>query len=721
MSKFFSVRFQWFHSVKPSQINNPVSGRLGILPEHITKHDTLTALCTKTGVRRRFALYLKLLHIDSIDNMHSTITLLLLFISTYSWCSTWEFAPSSASANPESSTLLNFQQLDETVDLRKLAAEDDGWFWLRNDIEITAEDSTLLVFGTNSSWSLWLDDALLASRDSDSPRGIIPSLPIPMLISLPKDTDDTRTILMKVYLRGGYSKISVPALVGEWEELTKLQLRSILIQLGIPMLTVLFGLLLFAGGIATYTSGRIRPRNALSAYGLLIAIVYTAPILTLIPDNVSWETISIIATAALPYAISSWRKFGTSLGIRTNHIINAMDLIIATAISLWLITPHLGFPLIPEKFHPYFDFDPVPVYALISEAAALATWLSCSGRQYRGKTSSLLTFLIAGFPSLISLSLQSSPEEIYRAFLIYGLPLSVLNSLLIVIWQGRNSISSRFRINRQYQISESNRQKSPLRGASKINLNSKLPANEMLARCIRSTLFPESVPWDPKWQLLSVWQGANFPVSGFHDFYLSGDSRLIGFSLMDTGVENLNSLIFSSIVRNELTRCFKSTKRIPDIISRVNRRVVGAAKASNQKMIGIVGQFEEGYMSLLPITWPALLLKRKTGSKVLSIRTSRKTIRNPAIGSDVFRANNLTTLDLPMYHGDIVLIYAPKILELTSVSGEALGLKRLALTLKQSGGKNPREVATNIISELQTFVGTDQIPFSLQLMIIRYT
>jgi len=654
--------------------------------------------------------------------MHSITALLLLFISAYSWCSTWEFAPSSASASPESSTLLNFQQLDETADFREFAG--DGWFWFKNDIELTIEDNALLVFGTSSAWFLWIDSALLASGGPNPLRGA-PSLPIPMLIPLPEeDINDAKTILMKVYLRGEHAEIPTPPLVGEWEELSQRQLRSILVRLGIPIFAVLFGLLLFAGGIATYTSGRIRPSNSLAAYGLLIAIVYTAPILTLIPNisgHVFWGAISIITTAALPYAISSWRKFGISFGTRESHIISVMDLIVATAISLWLIIPQLEFPFVPEKFHPYFDFNPLPVYALISEAAALATWLACSGRQYMGKTSSLLTFLIAGFPSLISLFLQSSPERIYQAFLLYGLPLSTLNSLLIVIWQGRNSISSRFRIRRQYQIIESNRQKSLLEKASKINLNSKLPANEMLARCIRSTLFPESVPWDPKWQLLSVWQGANYPVSGFHDFYLSGDSRLIGFSLMDSGVENLNSLIFSFVVRSELTRCFKSTKSIPNIISRVNRRVIGAAKASDQQMAGIVGQFEEGYMSLLPITWPALLLKRKAGNKVLSIKTSEQAIRNPAIGSGIFKTSNLKTLDLPMYHGDIVLIYAPKILELTSASGEALGLKRLALALKQSGGKSPREVATNIISEMQAFIGANQIPFSLQLMIIRYT
>lgn len=674
-------------------------------------------------MNRKFTYIAKLLRIVRIGNMHLVIALLLLFTSTYSWCSTWEFAVSTESAEPESVAFLDFQQLNETIDFREPVAEGDIWFWLKNDIEVAAKDNALLVFGTNSTWFLWLDNVLLASGGSDSPRWV-PSLPIPRLISLPEDIDGAKTILMKVSLRREHAEIPEPVLVGEWEKLAKRQLRSIWIQLGIPMFTVLFSLLLFVGGIAIYASGRIRPQKALAAYGLFMTIVYIEPILTLIPgisDYMSWRTISILTAAALPYALSFWRKFGVSFGIRESRIVSVIDFIIATTISLWLIIPQLDFPLIPERFHSYFDFNPVPIYALISEVAALTIWLSCSGRHYTGKTSSLLTFLIAGIPSLISLFLQSSPERMYQVFLTYGLPLSILSSLLTVIWQGRDSISSRFRISRQYQIIESNKRKSLLAKASKVHLDSKLPANEVLARSIRSTLFPESVPWDPKWQLLSVWQGANYPVSGFHDFYLSGDSRLIGFSLMDTGVESLNSLVFSFIVRSELTRCFESTKSIPGIISRLNRRVISAAKASGQQMVGVVGQFEEGYMSLLPITWPAILLKRKAGKRILSIKASRRAIGNPAIGSSIFKTNNLKTLDVPMYHGDIVLIYTPKILGLTSASGEALGFKRLALALKQSEGRNLKEVATNIIGELQAFIGTEQIPFSLQLMIIRYT
>ena len=683
----------------------------------------LMVLCIKPEASREFEYVFKLLNIGRIDNMHSAIALLLLFTSTYSWCSTWEFAPSTASAKPKSIAALNFEQLEDAIDLSELVAERANWFWLKSDIEITNEDNALLVFGTELAWFIWLDDMLLASGGSGPPWWA-PSLPLPRLISLPKDMDGARTILIKAYLRREYAERPPLVLVGEWEKLAKRQLRSIFIQLGIPMFTVLLSLILFVGGIATYASGRIRPKNTLTVYGLLMGIVYSEPILKLIPgitSYMSWELISIIVAAALPYALSFWRKFGTSFGMRENLIVSVMDFIIATAISLWLILLQLGFPLLPERFHSYFDFNPVPIYALITVAAAFTIWLSCSAKRYAGKTSSLLIFLAAGFPSLISLLLESPLERIYQAFLDYGLPLSILCSLLTIIWQGRNSLSSRFRIKRRYQIIESGRRKSLLERASRIRLDSKLPANEALARSIRTTLFPNSVPWDPKWQLISVWQGANYPVSGFHDFYLSKDKRLTGFSIMDTGVESLSSLIFSFIVRNELARCFESIKSIPKIVSRVNRRVIGAAKASEQEMAGVIGQFEDGYMTLLPITWPALLLKRKTGNRIISIRTPRGAIGNPAIGSATSKMNNLKTLDVSMYHGDIVLVYAPRVLELTSASGETLGLRRLALALKQSGGRSLKEAATSIISEIQTFIGTDQIPLSLQLMLIKYT
>ena len=118
--------------------------------------------------------------------MRFKITAVFLFSISSSLCaSTWEFAPTTASAVPGSAIIQDFISLEEFSNLEGLLIESEGWFWLKLKIPVEPNDDSLLISGTKLAWYLYLDDKKMAESGS-APPWWQPSSPIP-LSGMPAD------------------------------------------------------------------------------------------------------------------------------------------------------------------------------------------------------------------------------------------------------------------------------------------------------------------------------------------------------------------------------------------------------------------------------------------------------------------------------------------------------------------------------------------------------
>ena len=657
--------------------------------------------------------------------VHRKATTLFLFILSSSlWASAWTFAPAAASANPDIDAVSYFQSLEGFSDLEGLIIDNEGWFWLKLQIPVDTGDDALLLKGTSLGWTVWWNEDKLAESGSGPPWWY-PSSPIPHLISLPAETSGILTILMKSYLRRGYADLPGPVEIGNRDILRHRQVIITLKLLGLPTLSVLLGIILFIGGLAGYFNRKQPSDGVLALFGFFITITFLEPVLVSIPGFsplVPWIIPAVAVRAALPLALSFWRKSVSSSGGRDHSLITIIDLFLAIGLSLWLILPLIGYPFIPERFHYLFIFDPLPWYILICFGTAFVLWLYHTISGHPGRIGSLLMILAAATPSAAVFFSGSPISQVHSAFISMGLPVSLLVALPIIMSRehkvivipGKEEPEELEDLEELEELEESEVLDDPVQHPASIRDDEKL-----LARSIRSSLFPESIPWDPDWDLASARQGATHPATGFHDIYISEGRRLTGYSFMDSGSDSLESLIFSHLVRSELTRCFKPGITLPRIVRTVHRKIVSAAGAAEKTMIGVIGRFRSDKLVFLPLSLPPMLLKRHAGGKVISLKPAEGRVSNPPLGSRQFGSRGLRTLNISMSSGDTVVAYTPSILDLKSPGGDSLELGRFAAAFQASTGRKADEIIADIIGELKDFSGSDVIPVPLQILVIK--
>ena len=242
------------------------------------------------------------------------------------------------------------------------------------------------------------------------------------------------------------------------------------------------------------------------------------------------------------------------------------------------------------------------------------------------------------------------------------------------------------------------------------------PASTALIRSLRSSLYPDSIPWDPRWELASTRQGHSHPSNGFYDIYPGSPDGLAGFSFMDTGSGSMESLIFANKVKSELYRDFSQSSALPKTARGVNRKSVSSAAAAGQVMNGVIGRFTDEGLAFLPLGEPQLMLRRADGRPVgLPARSAG----NPALGEAGFGGNGLKTMSVSMSSGDAVIVYTPGLTEIRSADGSMWGRASLASALKDSRAKKPEGIISDILESLKDFAGTDELPQALQILVIR--
>lgn len=647
--------------------------------------------------------------------------ILLFFLSSPAWTASWFFAPAAASQGPEDASELGFLSLDDYDNLNGLLVADEGWYWFKTQINIEPGNDSLLFTGTDLGWEMWLNGE--KSIDSGSgPPWWYPSSGIPLLIKLEPDTEGNLSLLIKSYIRLGYTSMPAQVVQGTESELQKYQLIKALQNPGVPAMAIVLGILLFFGGLGAALS-RTRKSNAVFAFfGFFMALLNVEPVLASIPglpSMIPWLFPALVTRIALPFAICFWRRAIAASGIKSHIIFNIFDFLITSIISIWLIIPLLGFPFIPLRYITIFSFNVLPWYLLLNVGAAFSFWVYQTSVNRPGRIGSFLIFLAAIAPAVFHYLRYGSVTYWENITINWGLAASLLISIPVFMSLGRVRKKNKSK-NIEEDIEELEELENFVEPGHVNKSRVAEPVDKsLLARSIRSSLFPEAIPWDPIWDLASARQGALHPATGFHDLYLTGGKNLSGFSFMDTGAEGLESLVFAHLVKSELASCFNPGNPLPRIARTVHRKAIGAAAAAEKTMKGVVGRFSGDKLVFLPLSIPPLMLRRKSDGRVISLVPSEGKANNAPLGSRKFGAQGLRTMNVSMNSGDVIVIYTPSIVETRSPTGEVLGTSRLAGALKASGGRKADEIVADIIGEIKDFAGSDTISVPLQILIIK--
>ena len=507
-------------------------------------------------------------------------------------------------------------------------------------------------------------------------------------------------------------------------------------DLALPILTVVLGFLLFVGGIAV--SPRLKEPGpwSLTFFGLIAALAYSGPILSLIPgftNILSWTIAELIILGAWPPALSLWRRGVTTMGGRDHPILSMLDWIIAVAVAAWMILQRLAPPLDPRIAH-LLLIDPRPSYISLSVAAGLLVWVARTAQSRNGRIGSFL-ILLAGIAPSLSFIIVGSPSLAFAEnFIPYGLPAGVFLALPVLMGRRNGSnvevgepihkpiSGERFDGPEELETVEELPGQTMEQFEPLIDTPPPAPVDEesdALRRSLGSSLYPESLPWDHRWDAAAARQGYPHPSRGFYDIYAGSGTGIRGFSFMDSNGDDFESLMFAHLVRVELLRIQSADVSLPRAARTVHRKAVNAARASERTMKGFIGAFKDERLVFLPLAMPPLVLKRGKSGNIFSLQPPAGRASNPPLGSAGFSQGGLRTMSVSMNTGDTVLMFTPDLLEIRSPGGEKWGLRRLADSLRRETTRSSQGVMSALIQDLKDFAGVDELEGPIQLLVIR--
>jgi hypothetical protein len=681
--------------------------------------------------------------------------MLLLLTTLSAPLFSWTAAPAAEAVSPEDIGTLIFADIAGMRDLEGLLIDEDGWFWLKNEYPGNNGAEAIMFSGPSLGWSVWWNSREIASSGSGPPNWQPPP-ENRVLIIIPADAEQGDIILLKTYIRRGYARSPGPPEYGLLEPLEQRYRLLNLADKAVPAAAAVLGLIVFALAMAA-GRGSGTGRTARGLFGLFIAAASMESAVLLFPElsrHIPWIVPALLTRITLPFAVCFWKKSVTVPGGRDPLWLSVIDIAFASFAAFALTVSLLGYPQIPFRFRRYLTTDVLLWYTAYAAATGLLFWIYHTAAGAGRRLATLFTFLAALAPSLVQYFLQRSFNPLPGTFFKFGLPSALMIALIGLASSGRGGKSVKPGFSGVYGAEENPGEAEEieeLEDAEELEDTEEVEEIEgfvpfeytgpdpvgggkeeppyvrenqagkisLLKSNIRSSLYPDSIPWDPNWDIASARQGSAHPATGFHDIYTTLDSRIQGFSFMESGSESLESLIFTHLVKSSLRSCFEPGVPLPRIARTVHRKSLGAANAAGRSMRGVIGRFQGNRLALLPLSLPPLLLRREDSGSIAELWPGRETPPNPPLAKAGFGASGLKTVSVEMTKNDIVIAYTPSITEIRSASGEPLGIGRFTGIVRDARGGKADIVISDIIGAVKDFCGNDILPRPLQLLLIR--
>ena len=662
----------------------------------------------------------------SVRRINSVI--ILLFVNSFVWSQSWYVAPAGASGSPESSRSTSFRPLAEGDNLDDWLLDSQGWYWIRTEVGLKESPEGMLFEGTELAWNAWWNNVDLGASGSPPPLWG-PSFPAPHIADISGTQGYSGELLMKVYLRKGITTAPPLPITGDLAELRTKQVYRTLMEYGIPAVVFILGLLLFFGSL----SGGIARRDTwilnISMFGFFAAIYHLGTVLSVIPNIgavLPWTVPIIASRIAAPFAVSFWRRSISAAGKKDPAVISLIDFIPTAFISIWGVLNLIPPSTLPKFAYSILNIDPMPWFLVWSATIGLVLWFAKTIGRCPNRLSPLILWLTSLAVPAVFFTLGSSLTELPDIFMDLGLSVSIAAAIPIAI----SSVKLERNIS-HFDILEPQEEEPEelelLEDIDNVEIElktvptaaPKVHKDDRLLDSIRSGLYPESIPWDMDWDLASARQGSAHPSTGFHEIYSAPGGNLSGFSFMDTGSSDLESMLFAHIARSEILRLHQPGTPLPRIARRVHRKSSAAAIAAGSTMMGVIGRFQNDSLSFLPLSVPPLLLRRNSTGKIVTLQPFEGRAANPALGSPKFGEKGLRTVNVSMFSGDVIIIYTPTLLRAASPGGQLWNIRGLAEALKTSNGMKAEEIVADIIGSLKDFIAKDRLDFPLQILVIR--
>ena len=233
-----------------------------------------------------------------------------------------------------------------------------------------------------------------------------------------------------------------------------------------------------------------------------------------------------------------------------------------------------------------------------------------------------------------------------------------------------------------------------------------------LARQIQITFLPDSLPYQPGWEIAARWQTAHQVGGDFYDIFKLGRDRL-GLAIADVSDKGMPAALYMTVART-LIRAYARGSRSPAaVLGNVNRPIV--SDTPNSMFVTAV----------FAIVWPETgqLLYANAGHNLpLIVRNCDCTVEKLPPGGmamGVFENIELKDHHLMLNQGDILLLYTDGVTECFSPTGEAFGEQRLMALLAENCGKPLNQMLNILEAELIAWRAGTPLSDDMTILVIR--
>ena len=632
-----------------------------------------------------------------------TFCTILLLLAASQIHARWYLAPASPEGGIEEIAELDFMPLYENRNIDLLIytkqQETGGWVWLKKDLLPEGYSNHILVRGTYADWSLWINSDFL---------GTYKPVSLPIIHDISRFGDKKVSVYLKTFFRRGHARAPDLPEVGDFNQL---QRKLFLYLLGGPfnyLVSILIGLILIICIVGTKKPDK--GLGSMALFGLFLITSNVGKLGLLSGWRELWLIPTLITSCSLPLATSFWRRMITDSPDNRIRWINAIDSVFILLILTRIFLIQTGIFETPFLL----NYDPLPAYVLMSVIVALELWFYGLAMRWKSRFATALIMFSAILITVLSLSSGHSLFDSTDNLILYGFPLSGLLCIMIL---ARTSLATPPKDNEEGKYPESIAERIDSSPSEAFQSQTLTDTPDQIDRAIRLSFRNRKIPWDSYWDVAVTNQINHSSAPDFHDFYISADERIHGFSFFSAKQNNTESTVFTQIVRSHLHRHFLAEASLIQLARGVSHASNISARTLKAHMEGLVASLDKNFMSILPVGKPKALLRRSSNGQIIPIVPIEQPPFNPEIGSTYFGKEGIKTFKIPFFANDVLLVYSPDIESSRTHTGAKIGYEGLTRLLQTSRGVSAKEIFSGITKAISQ--STPNMPPGSRILIVR--
>ncbi|MBD3234367.1 MAG: SpoIIE family protein phosphatase [candidate division Zixibacteria bacterium] len=310
--------------------------------------------------------------------------------------------------------------------------------------------------------------------------------------------------------------------------------------------------------------------------------------------------------------------------------------------------------------------------------------------------------------SLISLTLAGI--IIYLIAFYHGRPVSKLSKSVSRLGQD-GQLDERIKVNGQDELAEIARAFNEMRERFQANHREALEEQRLktemqTAETIQQALLPKGFPKVPGVEIAASYKPTKHVSGDYFDFIKVDDTHL-GIVVADVSSSGVPGALVMNMVRTAIRMEARHELSPARVVKNVNEFIrEDIRKGMFITILYMIFDIEHRTVKFVSAGHNPLILFRSSADDCF-LFNPRGIPLGISLPEDLEHVHELEEQELTLQVDDMIIMYTDGVTECRNSRGELFGENRLVTFLRRNGSRNPKELTTNLMNDLDEFVDKD--------------